>query len=65
MPGQTRERFLASKSRFISLNGESMSVADAAARHGLARGTLLQRLARGWPIERAVQTPARQRGDRA
>jgi hypothetical protein len=65
MTGQTRERFLASKSRFIILNGVSMSVADAAASHGLARGTLLQRLARGWPVDRAVQTPARPREARS
>lgn len=65
MPGQTRDRYLAEQSRYISLDGVSMPVADVAASYGLAKSTLKRRLARGWPIEKAVREPVRQRGDRA
>ncbi len=64
MPGQTRDRYLAEISSYISLDGVRMTVAEAAAAHGLAKNTLKRRLARGWPVERAVQ-PVRQREARS
>lgn len=59
MPAAPKKRRLADKYRYISLDGVSMSVADAAAAHGLSKNTLLQRLCRGWTVEKAVQPPTR------
>jgi hypothetical protein len=42
----------------LSLNGESLSIADWARRSGIARGTIWARLRRGWSAEQILTTPS-------
>lgn len=46
----------------LTLNGETMSVADWAARLGVRRERIDQRLARGWDAARALTQPSRLAG---
>lgn len=43
--------------RFLELNGQTMSVADWADATGLQQHTILSRLRSGWSVERALTTP--------
>lgn len=47
--------------RFIEFKGERMTVAEAERRFGFHRGCLLQRLNRGWSVEKAITTPTNAR----
>jgi hypothetical protein len=43
----------------VSYLGETMCLADWADRVGLPSGALIQRIAKGWTVERALTTPLR------
>lgn len=45
--------------RVVTFQGERAALADHAARHGLRPKTVYTRLARGWPMRRALLTPAK------
>lgn len=47
--------------KFIEFNGESLTLAEAAAKHGMALNTFWARLKSGWSVERALLTPVRKR----
>jgi hypothetical protein len=42
----------------LTLNGETLCVAEWSERLGLPHSTILHRLARGWPVERTLTTPS-------
>mgnify|MGYP001126284163 CR=1 FL=1 len=44
-------------SRILTVNGETLTVAEWAERSGISHSTITKRLAAGWSEERAVQTP--------
>lgn len=48
-------------SRWIEFRGETLSLAQWAARLGIRSDTIWQRLAYGWSVERAFLTPVRGR----
>lgn len=45
----------------VTLDGEEMSIAEAAARFGLTRDAVYQRMSRGWDLMRALTRPAQKR----
>lgn len=45
------------RNRFVSFGGETLGLQEWAARLGLTRESLRDRLAAGWPVERALTTP--------
>jgi hypothetical protein len=47
--------------RWLTLDGATMSATDWAAATGIALPTIWCRLARGWPVERALRTPPDER----
>lgn len=51
-----------SRNVWIEYQRERMVATDWAARYGLSAAVLLRRIARGWPIERALKEPARHYG---
>lgn len=46
-------------SRLVSAFGETLALAEWAARFSLNRGTLKSRLDKGWPPEKAISTPVK------
>jgi len=46
--------------RFLEFNGKTLCLADWAERHGMRRGTLHDRLGRGWSLEEALTRPVRE-----
>jgi len=48
------------RTHMITFRGVSLCLTDWAARAGLTRAALKSRVARGWPIEKALTTPARE-----
>jgi len=52
------------KSRLLEYQGETLTIAEWARRAGLSPGALWGRLDRGWSVERALTTPARQAAPR-
>lgn len=47
--------------RIVLLHGEKMTLTQVAERAGISRAVVAARLARGWSIERAIETPVRAR----
>lgn len=43
----------------LSMNGETLCVAEWAERTGIKRHTISARLAKGWPVDRALSVPVR------
>lgn len=50
---QSRNR---ASNHFLTIDGETLTVAEWAERYGLKYGTVQDRLRRGWPPDRAVKT---------
>lgn len=44
--------------RLITYRGETMCVSEAAERYGIPYFRLINRIARGWPVERAIEEPS-------
>jgi hypothetical protein len=51
--------------RWLTLRGETMPLTDWAKRLGVPGQTITTRLARGWPVERALTQPASRIGNQA
>jgi hypothetical protein len=45
--------------RVLTINGETMHMAEASRRYGIKQGTIWKRLQDGWPDEMAASTPPR------
>jgi hypothetical protein len=51
-----------SRNHYIEYRGNTMTLTQLAAEHGLKQPTLRKRLSRGWPLEQALKTPLADRG---
>ena len=46
-------------SRFVDVHGVRTPLSDLAAKHGVPANTLRWRILKGWPLQKAVETPVR------